>query len=415
MPDAERPALSRKWHRADNLYLQPRRLWWAAAFLVAAVAAGIWIAHQVPAPKAPAPGVSRAALPLRQPALPAVAPVELLTIDPGAARAANAAIPFSAERIVPARKFAFAGAIEDRNRARDCLAAAVWYEAGDDVTGQMSVAQVVLNRARHPAFPHTICGVVFQGSERTTGCQFSFTCDGAMHRRQPSTAAWIRAQTTADMALSGQVLGVVGQATHYHTDWVLPRWSGELDKVARVGTHLFYRWQGYWGSPGVFRQRTDAAEPRVAALATLSPVHGGTDAQTALLGDTSLLAKPEGRATNYPAEAAAGIRDLKGHHVALADWSQTVFALELNANAAPGSYALAALALCRGKAECTVMGWRDGAAMPAKLSDVEARRGAMSFVYQRSANQPEKILWNCGQIKRDQPGQCLTGQEKLTR
>ncbi|MCZ3110870.1 cell wall hydrolase, partial [Acinetobacter baumannii] len=67
-------------------------------------------------------------------------------------------------------------------RAIDCMAAAVLYEAGDDAVGQRAVAQVVINRVRHPAFPKTICAVVFQGSDRATGCQFTFTCDGALVR-----------------------------------------------------------------------------------------------------------------------------------------------------------------------------------------------------------------------------------------
>ncbi|MBK6297661.1 MAG: cell wall hydrolase [Sphingomonadales bacterium] len=127
----------------------------------------------------------------------------------------------------------------DFERARDCLASAAWYEAGDDSAGQRSVMQVVLNRLMHPAFPKTVCRVVFQGEDRTTGCQFTFTCDGALARRSPSEKAWKRAQAIAELALSGTVDSSVGLATHYHTDWVVPNWSGSLDKIARVGSHLF--------------------------------------------------------------------------------------------------------------------------------------------------------------------------------
>ncbi|MGJ3626051.1 cell wall hydrolase [Sphingomonas sp. MMS24-JH45] len=84
--------------------------------------------------------------------------------------------------------------------------------------------QVVLNRLRHPAFPKTVCGVVFQGAERSTGCQFTFTCDGAL-ARQPSPLAWDRARKVAAAALAGAVYRPVGYATHYHTDWVVPYWS----------------------------------------------------------------------------------------------------------------------------------------------------------------------------------------------
>ncbi|MFN5901342.1 MAG: cell wall hydrolase, partial [Novosphingobium sp.] len=69
----------------------------------------------------------------------------------------------------------------DRSRALQCLAAAVYYEArSESDVGQRAVAQVVLNRVAHPSYPNTVCGVVYQGSERTTGCQFSFTCDGSL-------------------------------------------------------------------------------------------------------------------------------------------------------------------------------------------------------------------------------------------
>jgi hypothetical protein len=86
----------------------------------------------------------------------------------------------------------FLGPTGDRDRAIDCLAVAAWYEAGNDFDGQRSVIQVVLNRVAHPGFPKSVCGVVFQGSQRATGCQFTFTCDGSMARRHPSPAAMAR-------------------------------------------------------------------------------------------------------------------------------------------------------------------------------------------------------------------------------
>jgi hypothetical protein len=122
-------------------------------------------------------------------------PGALLPYLPETARAANAAVPLQPpSRAAPAFRFGAADpAAPDHAsdpaafaRARDCLAAAAWYEAGDDLPGMRAVAQVVLNRARHPAFPPSVCDVVFQGSERATGCQFSFTCDGAMQARARS-------------------------------------------------------------------------------------------------------------------------------------------------------------------------------------------------------------------------------------
>src|SRR3546814_2685764 len=95
-----------------------------------------------------------------------------------------------------ARPVRLAGGAVNLARATDCRAAAAWYEAGDDPSGERAVVQVVLNRLRHPAFPNTVCGVVFQGSERVSGCQFTFTCDGAL-ARVPSEAAWERARSIA--------------------------------------------------------------------------------------------------------------------------------------------------------------------------------------------------------------------------
>ena len=141
-----------------------------------------------------------------------------------------------------------------------CLTAAVYYEARSEGSeGQRAVAQVVLNRARHPAFPNSVCGVVYQGSHRRTGCQFSFTCDGSLRaRREP--AAWAQARRIAGAALAGSVYGPVGHATHYHASYVQPWWAASLKRAVSVGSHIFYRWRGDWGDPKSFRRPYLAAE-----------------------------------------------------------------------------------------------------------------------------------------------------------
>ena len=58
------------------------------------------------------------------------------------------------------------------------------------------MAQVILNRVRDPNFPASVCGVVYQGAERVTGCQFSFTCDGSL-ARPPVAWAWNQAESVA--------------------------------------------------------------------------------------------------------------------------------------------------------------------------------------------------------------------------
>ena len=112
---------------------------------------------------------------------------------------------------------------------------------------------------RHPAFPKSVCGVVYQGSQRRTGCQFSFTCDGSLKgRRDP--AAWARARKVAAGALAGSVYGPAGLATHYHADYVRPWWAASLRHAVTVGSHIFYRWRGAWGDPQSYRRPYLAAE-----------------------------------------------------------------------------------------------------------------------------------------------------------
>src|SRR5581483_7016511 len=102
-------------------------------------------------------------------------------LTPAQALALNAAITFSGAPNPPAAPFRLAAGAEDRQRALTCLTQAVYYEAGfQPLAGEEAVAQVVLNRLRHPAFPKTVCGVVYDGSQRPTGCQFTFTCDGSL-------------------------------------------------------------------------------------------------------------------------------------------------------------------------------------------------------------------------------------------
>ena len=174
----------------------------------------------------------------------------------------------------PARPFDTGNASEgDFSTATECLTAAVYYEArSESEDGQRAVAQVVLNRARHPAFPKTVCGVVYQGSNRATGCQFSFTCDGSLRRgREPG--AWDRARRIAEAALSGYVYEPVGLATHYHTTAIHPWWADSLKKAVTIGSHVFYRWRGEWGDPKSFQRPYVGAE--AFARAAAQPLSSG--------------------------------------------------------------------------------------------------------------------------------------------
>jgi len=137
------------------------------------------------------------------------------------------------------------GAVRAQQRADlECLTDAVYYEArGESARGQAAVAQVVMNRVKHPAFPKSVCAVVFQGAGRS-GCQFSFACDGSMKKAR-ETLAWERARGVATRALSGALRGEIGAATHFHTTAVSPAWAPQMLRVANVGTHVFYRFSPY--------------------------------------------------------------------------------------------------------------------------------------------------------------------------
>jgi len=175
----------------------------------------------------------------------------LLAVLPSAAQALTSDAP---EPFVASRDSA---AFE---RSLQCLTEAVYYEArnqSDD--GQRAVAQVVLNRVRHPAYPNSVCGVVYQGSERATGCQFSFTCDGSLGWAiEPD--AWERARRIATAALRGGVYRPVGLATNYHTTAISPYWAPDLVPQAIVGDHIFYR-RPRGGTARAFSQAPAADDP----------------------------------------------------------------------------------------------------------------------------------------------------------
>jgi hypothetical protein len=159
-----------------------------------------------------------------------------------------------------ARPILARGTSLDQSRALQCLTAAIYYEAASEPdAGQRAVAQVVLNRVAHPAWPKTVCGVVYQGSERP-GCQFSFACDGSLARR-PMAVFWERARRVAADALAGYVYAPVGLATHYHTSAVHPYWADSLAFIGTIGAHRFYRWQGAAGRPTAFNAVYAGGEP----------------------------------------------------------------------------------------------------------------------------------------------------------
>jgi len=325
--------------------------------------------------------------------LPPVEPVALAEVTPDDARSINAAVPFSTAPNPAAAAFRIFGDAADQARAVDCLASAVYYEAGDDPVGQRAVAQVVLNRVRHPAFPNSVCGVVFQGAERSTGCQFTFTCDGAL-ARAPSPAAWERARGIARAALHGEVYSPVGHATHYHTDWVVPYWSSSLEKITEVNTHLFFRWTGWWGTPGAFRRGYAGSEPMEPRLARLSALHAGDGTEEIAEGD---VLAPE----DFP--DAAVPRPLAG--------DSNSFLVTLDPAIGADSFAALAIRTCGARPYCKFMAWTDRASTPSRLPLSSQQVASMAFSYLRDERQGfAKALWNCNRFERPSPLQCMRAQ-----
>jgi spore germination cell wall hydrolase CwlJ-like protein len=191
-------------------------------------------------------------------------------LSPEAAERINAYLPAALAAPSPVSPFYLKATGPERERAILCLTQAIYYEAALEPTaGQEAVAQTVINRVRHPTFPHSICGVVYQGAQQVTGCQFSFTCDGS-RQRPPMAPFWQRAEAVALQAVSGFVMPAVGTATAYHADYVFPRWGPTLVKIAQIGQHIFYRFPGPAGLPGAFGQRYAGEELQV-SMAGPSP------------------------------------------------------------------------------------------------------------------------------------------------
>ena len=251
---------------------------------------------------------------------PLPAPGAVLTHSAGGAEKVSVALPPPApepvrpaaavRKVAAAKPFHAAGASD-----LECLTQAVYFEArGEGAAGQAAVAQVVLNRVRHPSFPRSVCAVVFQGANRRKGCQFSFACNGAMKARRES-AAWRQARQVASRALSGAVMAEVGSATHFHTTHVSPSWGPQLSRVTQVGLHVFYRLGRGGGSakPRVEETETvyarlDPSQDAAAAAAstdiklTSAPLpEGGAVTVEAVEAKPDVAAPPQ----VTPAEAAA--------------------------------------------------------------------------------------------------------------
>lgn len=248
------------------------RPWAAVAILAAvcciAVLAGLGVNRMIAAPDSAPAASQKPDLADRSSAI-----LQTYTADNLRAVDAETAIAMNRRQAVvpipnPAAA-AFAGGFSspsDRSRSIKCMTDAIYYEAANEpAEGQRAVAQVILNRVRNIAYPDTVCGVIYQGASRRTGCQFSFTCDGSL-LRPPSRASWQRAQRIAEAAIGGSVMAKVGHSMHYHANYVVPYWSSSLIKTGVIGAHIFYSSPGAAGHRSAFTARYAGTEPAIQPL-----------------------------------------------------------------------------------------------------------------------------------------------------
>lgn len=303
-----------------------------------------------------------------------------------------------------ATPFLYQKAGDDRDRAVTCLATAGWYEAGNDIAGQRAVMQVVLNRVRHPSFPKSVCGVVFQGAERTTGCQFSFTCDGSMTRRMPSQQAWARSRVLAEAALSGAVDPAVRQATHFHADYVNPWWASKLEPINKVGAHIFYRWAGSRGTLGSGRAMTgqERQPPLTAVVGRGKPA---TNQVPTIVANTevSLLELPARPNVGEKGQTMQPVRQI-GQTLSGADKpGEGTTTMLVDSGGPSGRWAISAMNRCAGNGACRVIAF--DSAGPAG--------GRPLFVFVRDSSGIQLALWDCERTPRSRQEQCLPRGSEL--
>ncbi len=165
-------------------------------------------------------------------------PVEIVSLPSQAQQPNTSFRPQSSERPN------YAALIDEDKAGREkrCLAEAIYFESrSEPEEGQAAVAQVILNRVASGLYPATICGVVYQNRNRYHACQFSFACEGKL-LRVTEQESWQTATRIAEAVMDGKTyLADVGGATHYHANYVRPRWARQLEKMDVIGHHIFYK------------------------------------------------------------------------------------------------------------------------------------------------------------------------------
>jgi spore germination cell wall hydrolase CwlJ-like protein len=325
------------------------------------------------------------------PPAPQSDPTALIPISADEALLRNAAIPIAEGPNPAATAFTLPADEVARMRSIDCLTAAVYYEAGlESIEGQKAVAQVVLNRVRHPHYPNTVCGVVFQGHQRTTGCQFTFTCDGSL-RRTPAAHLWARSRKVAEEALSGYVHRPVGWATHYHANYVLPYWAPTLSKVATIGAHIFYRWDGYGratvryaGAEPDIRWRGGFGQPDQTVLAGAAAPVDPRDAAAAAAAATAAAEQKE------PGQAPHSVDSFQRAVLRRYEPTTTARANQIIRDNVQNQSASSRWAMGGAGGDQAPLGRRDGAPVPPVQLEGVRRRPATAAPPAQNATQPRE-------------------------
>jgi hypothetical protein len=210
--------------------------------------------------------------------------------------------------------------------------------------------------------------------------------------------------------LAGKVYAPVGYATHYHTDWVVPYWSSSLTKIAAVDTHLFFRWQGWWGTPGAFRRSGVGGEPLIGRIARFSIAHA--DAPDAVLTGAQPPAMPTNGAALLAARPVQAIGPESigksfsaGRLTAIGPGAKT-FLLELAHGRLPDDWPELAQTFCAGRDECRIMAWRSGAPLGFPLSSGQIEGMAFAYIHNAQSGL-QRALWNCALYPRPVKRECM--------
>jgi hypothetical protein len=264
--------------------------------------------------------------------------------------------------------------------------------------------QVVLNRVRHPAFPSTICGVVFEGSQQATGCQFTFTCDGSLVRRHPAAWELADARKLAADALAGAVDRSVGQATHYHADYVSPWWSSKMQQLSMVGLHIFYRWPGQFGA--LSTRSNSGAEASFQTLAGRAIMSARMQSAADQTSDAAALPAA-------PALALADSRIQPPAPVSSVARPTSALFMAVEPATANGGWAVAALGKCAGRRTCQVIAYPSADAVDRNRDLAAPLRERPLFLFVRDGTSGMEVaLWDCDRVSRPSASQCLPANSK---